>query len=130
LNKQWKRILAWSFYDFGNSAFATTVIAGFFPIFFNVTESTFKLGLANSLSGILVVIFAPVLGAMADRGGARKRFLAAFAAMGSAMAIALFFVGQGNWVLAAAFSWRRPFSSRGRLVFQGETHSTIPSSWM
>jgi UMF1 family MFS transporter len=111
LNKQWKRILAWSFYDFGNSAFATTVIAGFFPIFFkefwsvgvDVTESTFKLGLANSLSGILVVILAPVLGAMADRGGARKRFLAAFAAMGSAMAIALFFVGQGNWVLAAAF---------------------------
>jgi len=110
LDTQWKRILAWSIYDFGNSAFATTVIAGFFPIFFkefwsvgvDVTESTFKLGLANSISGILVVLIAPILGAMADRGGAKKRFLAAFAAMGSAMAIALFFVGEGNWFLAAA----------------------------
>jgi UMF1 family MFS transporter len=111
LNIQSKRILAWSIYDFGNSAFATTVMAGFFPIFFkefwsvgvDVTESTFKLGLANSISGIFVVLLAPVLGAMADRGGAKKRFLAAFAAMGCAMSIALFFVGQGNWVLAAAF---------------------------
>jgi UMF1 family MFS transporter len=111
LNIQSKRILAWSIYDFGNSAFATTVMAGFFPIFFkefwsvgvDVTESTFKLGLANSISGIFVVLLAPVLGAMADRGGAKKRFLAAFAAMGCAMSIALFFVGQGNWILAAAF---------------------------
>jgi len=106
-----KRILAWSIYDFGNSAFATTVIAGFFPIFFkeywsvgvDVTESTFKLGLANSISGLIVVLLAPVLGAIADRGGARKKFLAAFAAMGCAMTISLFFVGKGNWVMAAAF---------------------------
>lgn len=111
MKTQSKKILAWSIYDFGNSAFATTVIAGFFPIFFkefwsvgvDVTESTFKLGLANSISGILVVLLAPVLGAIADRGGAKKRFLAAFAALGCAMTISLFFVGQGNWVLAAAF---------------------------
>jgi len=111
LKTQSKRILAWSIYDFGNSAFATTVIAGFFPIFFKefwsvgveVTESTFKLGLANSISGILVVLLAPVLGAIADKGGAKKRFLAAFAAMGCAMTFSLFFVGEGNWILAAAF---------------------------
>jgi UMF1 family MFS transporter len=111
LNTQSRRILAWSIYDFGNSAFATTIIAGFFPIFFkefwsvgvDVTESTFKLGLANSISGIIVVLLAPVLGAIADKGGAKKRFLAAFAAMGCAMTISLFFVGEGNWVLAAAF---------------------------
>jgi len=106
-----KRILAWSIYDFGNSAFATTVIAGFFPIFFkeywsvgvDVTESTFKLGLANSISGLIVVLLAPVLGAIADRGGAKKKFLATFAALGCAMTISLFFVGEGNWILAAAF---------------------------
>jgi len=106
-----KRILAWSLYDFGNSAFATTVIAGFFPVFFkefwsagvNVTESTFKLGLANSLSSIVVVLLAPVLGSMADRGGAKKRFLAVFSFMGCAMTVSLFFVSRGNWFLAAAF---------------------------
>lgn len=106
-----KRILAWSLYDFGNSAFATTVIAGFFPVFFkefwsagiNATESTFRLGVANSVSSILVVLLAPVLGSIADRGGAKKKFLATFAAMGCAMTISLFFVNKGNWVLAAAF---------------------------
>lgn len=111
MKTSWKQIIAWATYDFGNSAFATTVMAGFFPIFFkeywsvgvDVTESTFKLGLANSLSGILVVLLAPVLGAIADRGGNRKRFLAGFAALGCAMTISLFFVSQGNWILAAAF---------------------------
>ena len=29
-----KTILSWSFYDWANSAFATTVMAGFFPLFF------------------------------------------------------------------------------------------------
>lgn len=111
MKNNWKRILAWSLYDFGNSAYATTVIAGFFPVFFkeywsvgvNVTESTFKLGLANSISSVVVVLLAPVLGAIADRGGARKRFVAAFALMGCAMTISLFFVGRGNWIMAAVF---------------------------
>lgn len=111
MSTQWKRILAWSLYDFGNSAFATTVMAGFFPVFFkeywsvgvDVTESTFKLGLANSIAGMFVLLFAPALGAMADKGGARKRFLVAFTILGCAMTISLFFVGKGNWILAAAF---------------------------
>ena len=29
-----KEVISWAFYDWANSAFATTVIAGFFPIFF------------------------------------------------------------------------------------------------
>jgi len=111
LSPEWKRILSWSLYDFGNSAFATTVMAGLFPLFFkefwsagvDVTESTFKLGLANSLSGLLVVLFAPFLGAIADRGQAKKSLLFFFTGLGCLMTIALYFVGQGGWFLAAAF---------------------------
>jgi UMF1 family MFS transporter len=107
----WVKIVSWSLYDFGNSAFATTVMAGFFPLFFkqywsagvDATESTFKLGLANSIAGLVVVLLAPILGAIADRGGARKRFLAVFTALGATMTVSLFFVGRGNWILAAAF---------------------------
>ena len=29
-----RQVVSWAFYDWANSAFATTVIAGFFPIFF------------------------------------------------------------------------------------------------
>ncbi|RMD96231.1 MAG: MFS transporter, partial [Calditrichaeota bacterium] len=72
-----KKILGWCLYDWANSAYATTVMAGFFPIFFkkywslgaDVTQSTAMLGAANSLAGLLVAILAPILGAIADRGG-------------------------------------------------------------
>jgi len=103
-----KKTLAWAFYDWANSAFATTVMAGFFPVFFkqywsvgtDVNLSTFKLGAANSLAGVLVAVMAPVLGAIADRGGARRKFLFFFAAMGVVMTGALYLVAEGRWALA------------------------------
>lgn len=106
-----RKAISWAFYDWANSAFATTVIAGFFPIFFKqywsagapVTQSTFWLGAANSLASLLIVFLAPLLGAIADRGGARKRFLLAFAALGIVMTGALYGVAQGRWIWAATF---------------------------
>jgi MFS transporter, UMF1 family len=101
-------ILAWSLYDWANSAFATTVMAGFFPVFFKqfwsqgvaVTESTYRLGVANSLASLVVVCLAPMLGALADQGGAKKHFLLFFASMGIVMTGALYLVAQGDWVVA------------------------------
>ncbi len=103
-----RTVLAWSLYDWGNSAFATTVMAGFFPVFFKqywsagveVTESTFYLGLANSIAGLLIVLLAPILGAIADRGSQRKRFLIFFAFLGVCMTALLPLVGKGEWQLA------------------------------
>ncbi|MCF8127319.1 MAG: MFS transporter [Deltaproteobacteria bacterium] len=103
-----KSIFAWAMYDWANSAFATTVMAGFFPVFFkqywslgaDATLSTARLGLGNSLAGIVVAISAPVLGAIADRGSTRKRFLLFFAVMGILMTMGLYLVKQGNWPLA------------------------------
>jgi UMF1 family MFS transporter len=106
----WKRVLSWAGYDWANSAFATTVMAGFFPVFFkqywsagaDVTISTYRLGMANSIASILIAALAPVLGAFADQGGARKKFLFFFAAMGVVMTGSLYFVAQGFWPLAVA----------------------------
>ncbi len=103
-----RTVLAWSLYDWGNSAFATTVMAGFFPVFFKqywsagveVTESTFYLGLANSIAGLLIVLLAPILGAIADRASHRKRFLIFFAFLGVCMTALLPLVGKGEWPLA------------------------------
>ncbi|HHM04425.1 MAG TPA: MFS transporter [Gammaproteobacteria bacterium] len=105
-----KRVFAWALYDWANSAFATTVMAGFFPVFFKnywsvgvaATESTFRLGLANSIASLVIVLLAPLLGAMADRAGARKRFLLAFASLGVVMTGGLSFVEQGEWWIAAS----------------------------
>ena len=98
-------------YDWANSAFATTVMAGFFPLFFkeywadpaNPDASTFYLGLANSLASIIVAALAPFLGAIADRGSAKKKFLFTFAFFGIIMTSGLWFVAQGYWQMAVIF---------------------------
>lgn len=103
-----KAVFGWAMYDWANSAFATTVMAGFFPIFFkqywsagvDATVSTAKLGLANSLEGLIIVLCAPILGAIADKGSAKKKFLAAFACLGVVTTAALYLVAQGQWGLA------------------------------
>ncbi len=56
----------------------------------------------NACASILVVCFAPLLGAIADRGGSRKRFLLYFALMGIVMTGSLYLVEQGGWVMALA----------------------------
>ena len=99
----------WAMYDWANSAFATTVMAGFFPVFFkdywntgiDPTTSTFRLGVANSLASLLIVILAPVLGAIADCMSRRKALLFSFAFLGVLMTGGLYLVGQGDWFLAA-----------------------------
>ncbi len=103
-----RQILSWSMYDWANSAYATTVMAGFFPIFFkqywsagaDVTQSTFHLGVANSLASIVIAALAPLLGAIADRASARKKFLLMFGLLGVVMTGSLYFVQRGDWVAA------------------------------
>ena len=104
-----KSILSWALYDWGNSAFATTVMAGFFPLFFkaywadpsNPQASTFYLGSAVSIASIIVALSAPILGSIADRGSVKKRLLFVFAYLGILATGALWFVGQGQWQFAA-----------------------------
>ena len=99
----------WAMYDWANSAFATTVMAGFFPVFFkdywntgvDPTTSTFRLGMANSLASLLIVILAPLLGAIADCMSRRKALLFSFAFLGVLMTGGLYLVDQGDWFLAA-----------------------------
>lgn len=102
-----KEIVSWALYDWANSAFATTVMAAFFPIFFSQywsagssAESTFFLGLGNSIESLLVAILSPVLGAIADRGSYRKKLLIFFAFLGAVMTCCLSFIGMGLWPYA------------------------------
>jgi UMF1 family MFS transporter len=100
---------AWAFYDWANSAFSTTVMAGFFPLLFkqywcagmDAAESSYRLGVANSISSLAIALVAPTLGAIADAGGARKRFLLASATIGVVATAMLFFVRGGDWAQAA-----------------------------
>ena len=104
-----KDAISWALYDWANSAFATTVMAGFFPIFYKSywasdlsnLESTAMVGYANSLSGLIVVLLAPILGAYADIGTKRKKLLLLFASLGILCTASFYFIPQGEWMLAA-----------------------------
>ena len=106
-----KNAWKWAFYDWANSGFATTVMAGFFPIFFksfwagdlDAAESTFVIGSINSLIGLLIAISAPILGAIADAGNTKKKFLFIFASLGILATGYLFFIPESSWKLAVAF---------------------------
>ena len=106
-----KKVWSWAFYDWANSAFSTTVMAGFFPIFFekywsnpnDVIQSTYHLGWANSIASIFIAAISPFLGAVADRGSAKKKFLFFFAFLGILMTSGLWMVGQGQWQMAVLF---------------------------
>ena len=108
MEKSRKAIWGWALYDWANSAFATTVMAGFFPIFFkqfwsygaDVNVSTAQLGFGNSIASLIVALLAPILGAIADKGSAKKKFLVVFAYLGVLMTAALFLVQKGQWAWA------------------------------
>lgn len=108
-----RTVLAWALYDCANSAFAACVIAVFFPIFYDVLsadaglsprDSQFWFTITLSASSTLLAIAAPLLGAIADKprhgsagGTQRKKYLAAFALLGTLMCAALAWVQVGMW---------------------------------
>jgi UMF1 family MFS transporter len=120
-----KPIFAWALYDWANSAFATTVMAGFFPVFFQKfwstgvasTVTTSRLGYANAAAGLVIALLAPVLGAIGDRGGYRKQFLFAWTLLGACATGALYFVAQGEWFAAATLFVLGTMGFNGGIVF-------------
>ena len=106
-----KSAWSWALYDWANSAFATTIMAGFFPIFFKSywasdlsdAESTFAIGSVNSIVGLLIAFSAPVLGALADAGNSKRKFLFSFAFLGILTTGYLFFIPDSSWKLALIF---------------------------
>jgi UMF1 family MFS transporter len=119
------QVVAWALYDWANSAFATTVMAGFFPVFFKqywnagvaATESTYRLGLANGAAALVVALLAPVLGAIADRSGSRVRMATIFTVLGAATTAALGLVGPGHWLPAASLYLVASLGFWGGIVF-------------
>jgi len=118
-------VLAWAFYDWANSAFATTVMAGFFPVFFQKfwsvdvtpTETTSRLGYGNAIAGAVIAILAPILGAIADRGGRRKQFMFTWTLLGVVATGGLYLAAQGEWMVALAMFVVATIGFNGGIVF-------------
>ena len=102
-------IVSWCLYDWANSAFAATIMAAVLPVFYSSvagaglskpTASSYW-GYTNTIAMLIVAFCAPILGALADHSGTKKRFLAFFAGMGVVSTALLVFVGRGDWLLAS-----------------------------
>jgi MFS transporter, UMF1 family len=102
--------ISWAFYDWANSAFPLIVVSAFFPVFLkqywnadgDPSIGTFMLGVANSAASIVVALLAPIAGAIADRGAAKKKYLIVCTAVAAAMTAGLSMVAHGNWPTAVA----------------------------
>ena len=109
--KQYKKMInAWCMYDWANSAFATTIMAAMFPPFYRalVTETglaentaTAYWGYTTSIALLVIALIAPVLGAISDYTGGKKRYVAFFAGLGILSTAAFVFIGTDTWLLAS-----------------------------
>ena len=109
-DKAYARVInAWCMYDWANSAFATTIMAAVLPTFYGAVAgaglpgnlATVYWGYTSSIALLVAAVLAPVLGAVADYLGAKKRFLGAFAIFGIFFTSLLVLVSTGDWLLAS-----------------------------
>ncbi|MCH5585889.1 MFS transporter [Shimazuella sp. AN120528] len=100
-----KVVRAWIWYDWANSAFATTMIAAVMPIFFSdvaaktlaKTTATAYWGYTESISLVLLVLLSPILGSIADRAGRKKQFLRSFTYLGIGSSLLMATIDEGEW---------------------------------
>lgn len=106
--QQRKRILSWAFYDWANSAYATTVMAAFFPVFFkqywssgtDAVVTTARLGVTISVSSLTIAMLSPTLGVIADMKGFKKLFCMLFTLLGVICCAWMGFIPMGDWTSA------------------------------
>ena len=123
---------AWAMYDWANSAFATTIMGAFLPIYYaQVAASQLPGEVATAYWGYttaaalgIIAVLSPVLGAVADYLGAKKRFLGVLMGFGATFTALLYFVGDGEWVLASALFIVANIGFAGANVFY---ESLLPS---
>lgn len=98
-----KQEKSWIFYDVANSSYATIMLAALFPIFFtNICNAQgvanggdYWWALGNSIATFIIAICAPVIGAMADIRGNKKKFFIVFLLMGLIFSVVAVF--GGSW---------------------------------
>ena len=114
--------VAWYLYDFGNSAYASVVLLAVYAAYFQKqvvggAEGSRLWGLTISVAMIIVAIAAPIMGAIADYSGAKKRFLFFFTTLAVVSTALLFFTGQGTIALAIGLFLLAEIGYRAAQIF-------------
>jgi MFS transporter, UMF1 family len=120
-----RELRAWAMYDWANSAVMTTIIAAVFPSFYlavagaglpeGVAYSRFQIGTAIAIA--LIASISPILGAMSDYRGNKKRILAGFLGVGAAAVGAMYFISHGDWLLGILLFMLANIGLMGSFVF-------------
>ena len=100
---------AWAMYDWANSAFMVTIVTAVFPIYFSSVAAadlepataSFRFAVTTTVALTFVAVLAPVMGALADFAGIKKKMLGGFVGLGVVATACMYFIQQGDWVLAA-----------------------------
>jgi MFS transporter, UMF1 family len=116
---------AWAMYDWAASAMQTTIMVAVFPIYFvkvagaDVLESgaTQRLATVNTLALVIIAILSPILGAISDYRGTKKRWLALFMTIGVGAVLGMYFVGGGDLDLASVLFTVSLIGVAGSFVF-------------
>jgi MFS transporter, UMF1 family len=116
---------AWAWYDWSNSAYFTTVITAVFPAFYgsyasadvDPAQATARFGMITTLSIAIVAVASPILGAIADFTGIKKRLLLGFMIVGVISCAAMAAIGRGDWQLASFLFIVGNIGVSGSLVF-------------
>jgi len=113
-------------YDWANSAMITIIVTAVYPIYFvevacagvqRAAIASQRHAIATTIALSIVAVLAPVLGAIADHSGLKKRLLGAFMGLGVAAVCAMFFIREGNWLLAATLFILANVGASGSFVF-------------
>ena len=106
-----REIKAWISYDLGNSAFATTVLAAFFPIFYNQywssnidsTLSAQYLSWTLVISNLTLLFTAPLIGAITDISKSTKKLFISMVMISIIGTGLLYTLNAGSWLYALIF---------------------------
>jgi UMF1 family MFS transporter len=115
---------AWVAYDWANSAFWATVIQ-IFPIYFvgtvcvgmSASAANSRYAFATTLALSVVAVISPVLGAVSDYAGVKKKMMATFVAIGVPSTAAMFLIRPGEWRFAVLVYVLGNIGVAGSLVF-------------
>jgi len=116
---------AWAFYDWANSAMVTTIVTAIFPIYYSsvaganlgATAATFRFGISTTIGLAIIALSAPVLGAIADHAGIKKRMLGAFLGVGVAAVAFMYLIQQGDWLLGSVLFILANIGANGSFIF-------------
>ncbi len=107
MKKYSKEENSWIFYDWANSAYSIIITTAVFPLYYkavatdagvSMSNSTAYLAYSVAIATFILAMIGPILGAIADYDGLKKKFFLFFFVMGTVSTVSLAFVSGDNWL--------------------------------